>query len=178
MRMKSLVATSAAAALLLAPAGALAGGGPPPGRGGHPAKSDRGPGHQPATTPAAEVQARSEAPAAPRDDAAPAADPQGSPVSKGKGRAYGRYCRGQSKKHVKGKKGTPFSRCVKAMARLDDGDVRNPAKACKGLSKKHVKGKKGTPFSRCVSSGARLLKDRHDEGDDTPTTYADPFGDD
>jgi hypothetical protein len=63
------------------------------------------------------------------------------------------------------------------MAKLDRGDVKRPAKACKGLSKKHVKGKKGTPFSRCVSAGARLLKDRDDDGgDDTPTTYADPFG--
>jgi hypothetical protein len=178
MRMKSLVVTSAAAALLLVPAGALAGG-PPPGRGGgDPAKADRAHGHRPATIPAAEVQAPSEITAALRDDAAPTAEPQTSPTESGTRRAYGRYCQGQSKKHVKGRKGTPFSRCVTAMARLDDGDVRSPAKACKGLSKKHMKGKKGTPFSRCVSSAARLLKDRDDEGDDSSTTYADPFGDD
>lgn len=30
-----------------------------------------------------------------------------------KAKAYGRYCQGESKKHVKGEKGTPFSRCVK-----------------------------------------------------------------
>jgi hypothetical protein len=35
-----------------------------------------------------------------------------------KARAYGVYCQGQSKKHVKGEKGTPFSRCVKAAAKL------------------------------------------------------------
>lgn len=33
-------------------------------------------------------------------------------------KAYGRYCQGESKKHVKGEKGTPFSRCVKAAAQL------------------------------------------------------------
>jgi hypothetical protein len=173
MRKKSLIVTGAVAALLATPAGALAGGGPPPDRaGGHAVKSNPGHGRQPATTPAAELRTESPSPAALADDAAPAAPA----TSNGKRRAYGRYCRGQSKKHVKGTKGTPFSRCVRAMAKLDDGDVKRPAKACKGLSKKHVKGKKGTPFSRCVAAGARLLKDRDDKGDDTPTTYADPFG--
>ena len=30
------------------------------------------------------------------------------------GNAYGKLCQDQSKKHVKGEKGTPFSNCVKA----------------------------------------------------------------
>jgi len=34
------------------------------------------------------------------------------------GQAYGKLCRGESKKHVKGEKGTAFSRCVKATAKL------------------------------------------------------------
>ena len=34
------------------------------------------------------------------------------------GKAYGRLCQSQSKKHVKGQKGTPFSRCVSAAAKL------------------------------------------------------------
>lgn len=35
-------------------------------------------------------------------------------------KAYGYYCKrqGESKKHVKGEKGTAFSRCVKAVAQL------------------------------------------------------------
>jgi hypothetical protein len=33
-------------------------------------------------------------------------------------KAYGRYCQGESKKHVKGEKGTAFSRCVKGAAQL------------------------------------------------------------
>jgi hypothetical protein len=33
-------------------------------------------------------------------------------------KAYGRHCQGESKKHVKGEKGTEFSRCVKAAAKL------------------------------------------------------------
>jgi hypothetical protein len=77
-----------------------------------------------------------------------------------KAKAYGRYCKGQSKKHVKGEKGTPFSKCVTAMAKLAKGTTKSPRTACKAESKKHVKGQKGTPFSRCVSSGAKLLKDR------------------
>jgi hypothetical protein len=35
-----------------------------------------------------------------------------------KAKAYGRYCKGESKQHVKGEKGTDFSRCVKAAAKL------------------------------------------------------------
>jgi hypothetical protein len=76
-----------------------------------------------------------------------------------KRKAYGKYCQGQSKKHVKGEKGTPFSQCVRAMAKLDKGKADNPAKACKGLSKKHVKGKKKTPYSKCVSGAKRLIRD-------------------
>ena len=40
-------------------------------------------------------------------------------------KAYGRYCKGLSKKHVKGEKGTEFSRCVKAAAKLrkDHGET-------------------------------------------------------
>ena len=79
---------------------------------------------------------------------------------KGKGHAYGFYCQGQSKKHVAGAKGTPFSQCVKAMKALDKGDTASPKKACKDVSKKHVKGQKGTPFSNCVKSGEALLADK------------------
>ena len=77
-------------------------------------------------------------------------------------KAYGRYCneQGASKKHVKGKKGTPFSECVKAMAKLANEEKTNPAKVCKEMSKEHVKGKKGTPFSQCVKAGAKLRKDK------------------
>src|SRR5690349_14390576 len=67
--------------------------------------------------------------------------PQG-PKTTPKGHAYGYYCRGQSKKHVKGEKGTAFSRCVKAMAQADKNENLNAKKACKTLSKKHVKGVK------------------------------------
>ncbi len=34
------------------------------------------------------------------------------------GKAYGRVCQGESKKHVAGQKGTPFSQCVSAAAKL------------------------------------------------------------
>ena len=81
--------------------------------------------------------------------------PHGGP----KGKAYGYYCKGQSKKHVKGEKGTAFSRCVKALARADKNPNLHAKKACKGLSKKHVKGEKGTPFSQCVKGVNQLRKE-------------------
>lgn len=74
-----------------------------------------------------------------------------------KAEAYGKSCQGQSKKHVKGQKGTPFSRCVAAMKALDAGTTTKPAKACATESRKHVAGQKGTPYSDCVSAGAKLL---------------------
>jgi hypothetical protein len=75
-----------------------------------------------------------------------------------KAKAYGVYCRGESKKHVKGEQGTAFSRCVNAMAKAAHNDNVSTSKACKGLSKKHVKGEKGTEFSRCVTAAAKLRK--------------------
>jgi hypothetical protein len=73
-----------------------------------------------------------------------------------KAKAYGVYCQGQSRKHVDGTPGTPFSQCVTAMAKAANDDEVTPRQACKGMSKKHVKGEKGTPFSRCVKAAAKL----------------------
>jgi hypothetical protein len=75
-----------------------------------------------------------------------------------KAKAYGVYCKDQSKKHVAGEKGTPFSQCVNAMAKAANNEKLPPSKACKGMSKKHVKGQKGTAFSRCVNGVAKLRK--------------------
>ena len=83
--------------------------------------------------------------------------------TKAKGKAYGKYCQTQSKKHVKGQKGTPFSQCVTAMAKLASGETDSPATACKSLSKKHVRGEKGTPYSRCIVAAARLREE--EDGD-------------
>jgi len=76
-----------------------------------------------------------------------------------KAKAYGAHCQNQSKKHVAGQKGTPFSQCVTAMAKLATGTTTSPKAACASMSKKHVAGQKGTPYSRCVAAGAKLLKD-------------------
>src|SRR2546422_2428506 len=78
-----------------------------------------------------------------------------------KAKAYGRYCQGQSKEHVAGQKGTPFSQCVTAMAKLASASTTSPKTACAAMSKQHVAGQKGTPFSNCVAAGAKLLKNRH-----------------
>lgn len=80
-----------------------------------------------------------------------------------KAKAYGVYCRdhGFSKKHEEGKKGTPFSQCVTAMAKMATAPETTTAKeACKVfLHQKHVKGQKGTPFSQCVVAAAQVKKD-------------------
>jgi hypothetical protein len=73
-----------------------------------------------------------------------------------KGHAYGFYCKGASKKHVKGVKGTPFSACVHAAKQADHHPGMSAKKACKALSKKHVKGTKGTPFSICVKGVKKM----------------------
>jgi hypothetical protein len=86
----------------------------------------------------------------------PTPGPDASPGAKAK--AYGKHCQGQSKKHVAGTPGTPFSRCVTDMAKLAKGSTNSPRAACKDESKKHVAGTSGTPFSLCVRSGAKLLK--------------------
>jgi hypothetical protein len=94
--------------------------------------------------------------------AAVGAPPAGSGTQAGPpphAKAYGRYCKGESTKHVAGEKGTPFSRCVKAMAKLDSGRAATPRDACQGLSRKHVQGEKGTAFGRCVKAGRKLLED-------------------
>lgn len=74
--------------------------------------------------------------------------------------APGYYCRAESKKHVAGQKGTPFSQCVTAMAKLQNGDTASATDACKPLSRKHVKGMKRTPYATCVAGGRRLLLDQ------------------
>jgi hypothetical protein len=96
------------------------------------------------------------APAHPEHPAHPAHPTPGPKASlPEKAQAYGVYCRGFSKKHVKGERGTAFSRCVTAMAKAATSDETTAREACRGLSKKHVKGAKGTPFSRCVVAAAK-----------------------
>lgn len=74
--------------------------------------------------------------------------------------AYGKFCQTESKKHVAGQQGTPFSQCVKALAKADKSDTTSAREACKALSKKHVAGSKGTPFSKCVVGVAQMRKDQ------------------
>ena len=73
-------------------------------------------------------------------------------------KAYGKFCQGESKQHVAGTPGTPFSKCVTDMAKLANGSATNPARACSNESKKHVAGTPGTPYSVCVSGAKKLLK--------------------
>lgn len=79
-----------------------------------------------------------------------------------KAKAYGRYCNEESRKHVAGTPGTPFSQCVTAMAKLanDEEETVTPKQACKQESRKHVAGEKGTPFSQCIVAAAQLEKEQ------------------
>lgn len=87
-----------------------------------------------------------------------ATGPQYTPAPKGS--AYGVICKGESKEHHPGEKGTAFSRCVTAMAHAAHHPHQVPGQVCKGKSKKHVKGEQGTEFSRCVKDVVKL---RHQE---------------
>lgn len=80
-----------------------------------------------------------------------------------KAKAYGRHCQGESKKHVKGEKGTAFSRCVTNMAQAANHSGMAPGRVCKGESKEHVKGEKGTAFSRCVKGVVALRKEEREK---------------
>ena len=91
--------------------------------------------------------------------------PQGPKANPGPAaKAYGKYCRTESRKHVKGVKGTPFSNCVRAMARADRNDSLTARRACRELGRKHVKGVKGTPFSRCIVGVAQMRKQQPPQG--------------
>ncbi|HLM09126.1 MAG TPA: hypothetical protein VK307_05420 [Thermoleophilaceae bacterium] len=85
-----------------------------------------------------------------------------------KAKAYGRYCQNESKKRsdaAEGTKGTPFSQCVTAMAKLAKDKTDSPRKACKTLSKERAEGAKGSPFSICVKGGAKLLREQKAQND-------------
>ena len=84
-----------------------------------------------------------------------------------KGHAYGYWCRGESKKHVKGEKGTAFSRCVRAHKRAANQPDKTPREVCFDLKIKHDRsgkhvphGDKGTAFSRCVKT---VVQQRQEE---------------
>jgi hypothetical protein len=125
----------------------------------------------PAPSNSATDHAPASAPAGPDKSGTPH-NPGPSASLPAKAKAYGKSCQDQSKKHITGQRGTPFSQCVTAMARLATGKTDSARAACRGASKKHVKGQNGTPFSRCVSAGAKLLRQQHSED-----TSDEPSGD-
>jgi hypothetical protein len=133
---------------------------------------DNNPGavHKPESTPPSNHGSEHKPDSTPPSNEGTEHKPDGTPGPKAglpaKAKAYGRYCQGESKKHVEGEKGTPFSQCVTAMAKLASGKTTSPRKACKKLSKKHIGGEKGTPFSLCVSAGAKLLREHDDDGEE------------
>src|SRR3954451_7738858 len=79
----------------------------------------------------------------------------------------GQYCKGVSKKKIPGQKGTPFSQCVTAMAKLNKKPSLAPSQACASLKtikgKKNAnrknKGKANAAFKQCVQAGKKLKLD-------------------
>jgi hypothetical protein len=152
------IATATATALLALPSAALAAG-PPTSPGGD---------HKPAGTPTAPAKPSTDHPAntsnpglgQPMVDAdratGTAEEPAPDAPASVKAKAYGKHCQGQSKKHVAGEKGTAFSRCVTAMAKVARGEETSARVACATLTRKHIAGQKGTPFSRCVDAAKKL----------------------
>jgi hypothetical protein len=86
------------------------------------------------------------------------------------GSAYGRLCQAESKKHVAGQSGTPFSTCVKDLAQAAKSSHPNPHQVCVNESKKHVAGMKGTPYSQCVVAAAKLRGQGTGSSTETATT--------
>jgi hypothetical protein len=155
-RIVVVTAVAAAAALCASPALAV---GPP---------ADPGAGHRAATPNTGDTNGQ-------RDSTDQTATPGPAASTPAKAKAYGKYCQGQSKRHVRGEKGTPFSRCVTAMAKVATQSTDSPRRACAGLSKRHVRGEKGTPFSQCVRAAAKLKRAQDDAstGDQQPATSDD-----
>lgn len=130
-------------ALAAAPAAALATRPAEPGNGNGHTPAEPGNGHKPAEGTHGKGNGPEYSPAPPTT------------------KAFGYYCQGESKRHVAGTPGTPFSACVKAHAMAAAHPHMSPGRACKGIPGKHiVKGEKGTPHSRCV---AEVIKQRKEE---------------
>jgi hypothetical protein len=147
-----LAALTATLALGAAPALAL---GPPSGT---PVPTNAGTSHIPTTTGSQTTGAPSDPGSQGTANKPSTPGPNASLPAKAK--AYGKYCQGQSKKHVAGTPGTPFSKCVTGMAKVANGSTKNPRTACKDETKTHVAGQHGTPFSLCVSGAAKLLQNK------------------
>jgi hypothetical protein len=163
MSPKPFLTALAAAAMLAVPATVLAAQPADPGPPAHAGKPT-GQAKHGTTTTTTPAPATAPAETGTQEDAgAGYTDPLGPKAPAGsKAKAYGKYCAKLSRKHVAGQKGTPFSQCVTAMAKVAGGTATSPARACKALSRKHVAGQKGTPFSRCVSAAAKLQRDAKD----------------
>ena len=97
-----------------------------------------------------------------------ATKPEGTPGGQGStppstAKAYGKYCQNQSKKHVKGQKGTPFSQCVTAMAKAAKDDSVSAKEACKSMSRKKAEGEKKSAFAKCVVAANKLRQDQQEQ---------------
>jgi hypothetical protein len=139
-----LALLTATMALGASPALAL---GPPSGT---PIPTNTGTSHTPTTPGSQGSQGTANKPATPGPNASLPA----------KAKAYGKFCQSESKTHVAGTPGTPFSKCVTDMAKVANGSSKNPRTACANESKTHVAGTPGTPFSQCVSGAAKVLKNQ------------------
>jgi hypothetical protein len=160
---RKLPIITVALALGVAPAIALAAGPGDHPTGPHSAVTTGPPATTPVGPPSTVTTGRpATTPPSDQGTAHTSAQPRPSAGLPAKAKAYGKYCQAESKTHVAGTPGTPFSKCVTDMAKLAHGTADNPRIACKDESKTHVAGTPGTPFSTCVSGAAKLLKHQTD----------------
>jgi hypothetical protein len=160
-----LVTLTATIVLGIAPALALAAGPPthptgPPSHppNGQPTATPAGPSTSASTGPSATTPLSNESTGHRRSTPGPSAS------RTVKARAYGKYCQTESKHHVDGRPGTPFSQCVTDMAKVADATSNAPRVDCQDESRQHLAGQHGTPFSLCISGAAELLRDQSSTG--------------
>ena len=94
----------------------------------------------------------------PAADSAPSTEPGRAGVLGVQRSNPARSCRGFSRRGGRG--GSPYARCVRAMANLQSGSVRSPRSACRALTRRKQPGQRQSDFARCVRVGAQLLRAR------------------
>jgi hypothetical protein len=127
--------------------------GPPPGAAPPPGTTPTGTGPSDGSEPTVTISG-------PSLNGCPVLGPEAS--AKDKAKLYGKYCRGESHKRVRGRE-SPFTKCLTAMATLASASLTQkkttPAKACKALSRRPLAGRRKTPYALCVAGGKKLLHD-------------------
>jgi hypothetical protein len=85
---------------------------------------------------------------------------ENNPGTERRNAAPGQYCKAQGFSKKGGEGGSDFSKCVRALKRLNSGKADTPREACREAGMKGSKAKKGSDFSACVRAAAQMRKDQ------------------